>query len=40
VTLDDQSGLITRVDGFFGHPTSVGPDTTIPTALLRGTPVA
>ncbi len=40
VTLDDQSGLITRVDGFFGHPTPVGPDTTIPTALLRGTPVA
>jgi hypothetical protein len=24
VTLDPRSGLITRVDGFFGHPTPIG----------------
>lgn len=35
VTVDPSSWLITRVDGFFGHPTPVRPDTTIPTNLRR-----
>jgi SnoaL-like domain len=34
VTLDPASGLITRVDGFFGHPTPInGGDSGVPVAL-------
>ena len=34
VTLEPSTGLIGRVDGFFGHPTPVDPaDTRIPQAL-------
>jgi hypothetical protein len=36
VTTDPSAGLICRVDGFFGHPTPVDPDTTgVPVELLR-----
>lgn len=36
VTLDPTSGLINRVDGFFGHPTPVLPDESgVPTTLAR-----
>ena len=34
VTLDPSSGLVARVDGFFGHPTPIDPASTrIPPAL-------
>ena len=34
VTLDPASGLIARVDGFFGHPTPIaGEASGVPTAL-------
>jgi len=37
VTLDAGSGLISRVDGFFGHPTPIDPvDSGIPEHLRRG----
>jgi hypothetical protein len=40
VTLDAPSGLIARVDGFFGHPTPIDPvDSGIPLGL-RAAPVA
>lgn len=40
VTLEPSSGLITRVDGFFGHPTPIdGVDSGVPQPL-RATPVA
>jgi hypothetical protein len=36
VTIDPSVGLIWRVDGFFGHPTTITPDTTgVPIKLLR-----
>jgi hypothetical protein len=36
VTVDPSVGLICRVDGFFGHPTTITPDTTgVPIELLR-----
>lgn len=42
VTLDATSGLIVRVDGFFGHPTPVADaDSGVPEALRRSaTPAA
>jgi hypothetical protein len=36
VTLDPRSGLISRVDGFFGHPTPIKPDRSGVPASLRG----
>ena len=39
VTLDPASGLINRVDGFFGHPTPIGNgESGVPQALRRGPP--
>ena len=35
VTLDPSSGLIARVDGFFGHPTPIAEQSGVPAALLR-----
>jgi hypothetical protein len=36
VTLDPSTGLICRVDGFFGHPTPIDPDKSgVPDALRR-----
>ncbi|HKX75111.1 MAG TPA: nuclear transport factor 2 family protein [Acidimicrobiia bacterium] len=36
VTIDPSTGLICRVDGFFGDPTPVNPDTSgVPAALRR-----
>ena len=35
VTLDARSGLIQRVDGFFGHPTPIDPDDSGIPASLR-----
>jgi hypothetical protein len=35
VTLDPASGLIARVDGFFGHPTDIGNLSGIPEDLQR-----
>jgi hypothetical protein len=38
VTVDPSVGLICRVDGFFGHPTPITPETTgVPSGLLRET---
>lgn len=33
VTLDSTSGLINRVDGFFGHPTPIAEDSGVPGPL-------
>lgn len=38
VTIDPSVGLICRVDGFFGHPTPIAPETTgLPAGLIRET---
>ena len=39
VTLDPNSGLIARVDGFFGDPTPIGADRSGVPRSLRTTPV-
>ena len=39
VTLDASSGLIGRVDGFFGHPTPINPDESGIPPALRTTPI-
>lgn len=36
VTLDPESGLIARIDGFFGHPTPLRDDGSGVPAALRG----
>jgi len=39
VTIGTQSGLIARVDGFFGHPTPVkGRESGVPLTLRAGSP--
>lgn len=39
VTLHPDSGLIERVDGFFGHPTPItGPDSGVPASLRPSPP--
>jgi hypothetical protein len=36
VTISPSTGLICRVDGFFGHPTPINPDESgVPAGLLR-----
>lgn len=41
VTLSPGSGLIARVDGFFGHPTPIKPlDSGVPEGLRRQDPAA
>jgi hypothetical protein len=40
VTLEPKSGLIARVDGFFGHPTPIDTGVSgVPTELRRSQPV-
>jgi len=41
VTLDPASGLINRVDGFFGHPTPIDSDVSgVPRSLRAVAPSA
>ena len=40
VTLDATSGLIARVDGFFGHPTPIDDDQSGVPRFLRREPIA